>query len=127
MEGEEVWLTIPSHSKYLRTARLVAADAAGRAGMDCEEIEDFRIAVDELTQSLMTATDCPISISFGVLGSSVLARAVATRRQSDDATELDELSRAIVSSVADFFQTTECATEVGFSVMKRGSALGARL
>ena len=40
-----------------RTARLVAADAAVRAGLDCEEIEDFRIAVDELCHLVMSATD----------------------------------------------------------------------
>jgi hypothetical protein len=127
MEGEDVWLTIPAHSNYLRTTRLVAADAARRAGMDCDDIEDFRIAVDELTQLLMTATDHAISISFGVLGPCVFARGVAPRRQSARPTKLDELSRAIISSVADFFQTTEFAAEVGFSVMKRSSPLGARL
>ena len=48
---DSVHLVVPPSSEYLRTARLVAADAAVRAGLDCEEIEDFRIAVDELCHS----------------------------------------------------------------------------
>src|SRR5258707_443468 len=40
--GEDVWLTVPPFSEYLRTVRLVAADAAVRAGLDYDEVEDFR-------------------------------------------------------------------------------------
>ena len=64
--GEDVWLTVPPFSEYLRTVRLVAADAAGRAGLDYDAIEDFRIAVDELCHLLMSSTDHEISVSFGV-------------------------------------------------------------
>src|SRR5262249_16345456 len=46
-KGDRVHLVVPASSRFLRTTRLVAADAAGRAGCDVEEIEDFRIAVDE--------------------------------------------------------------------------------
>ena len=54
---DSVHLVVPPSSEYLRTTRLVAADAALRAGLDCEEIEDFRIAVDELCHLVMSATD----------------------------------------------------------------------
>ena len=54
---DRVHLVVPPSSDYLRTARLVAADAAVRAGLDCDEIEDFRIAVDELCHLVMSATD----------------------------------------------------------------------
>ncbi len=60
--------------------RLVAADAAGRAGLDYDEVEDFRIAVDELCHLLMSSTDHEISVSFGVVGRCVLARGRAQRR-----------------------------------------------
>ena len=68
--GEDVWLTVPPFSEYLRTVRLVAADAASRAGLDYDEIEDFRIAVDELCHLLMSSSDHEISLSFGVVGRS---------------------------------------------------------
>ncbi len=81
IHGEDVWLTVPPFSEYLRTVRLVAADAAVRAGLDLHEVEDFRIAVDELCHLLMSSTDHEISISFGVVGKSAIARGTARRRQ----------------------------------------------
>ena len=123
LEGDDVRLRIPPYAEYLRTIRLVAADAARRAGLDLDEIEDFRIAVDELAHFLMTATDHEITLTFGVLGSCVVARGAAQRRPGAGQSELGDLSHSIVSSVADFFGTSEHATELAFSVMKQRAAL----
>ena len=116
--GEDVWLTVPPFSEFLRTVRLVAADTASRAGLDYDEIEDFRIAVDELCHLLMSSTDQEISLSFGVMGHSVVARGRATRRHGAPLAPLGELSRTIIDSVADFHETYEDDTEMGFSVLK---------
>jgi len=115
--GEDVWLTVPPFSEYLRTVRLVAADAAGRAGLDYDAIEDFRIAVDELCHLLMSSTDHEISVSF-VVGRSVLARGRARRRPGAPLAPLNDLSRTIVTSVADHHELTEGEDELGFAVMK---------
>jgi len=122
--GEDVWLTVPPFSEYLRTARLVAADAAGRAGLDYDEVEDFRIAVDELCHLLMSSTDHEISVSFGVVGRCVLARGRAQRRPGTPLSPLNDLSRAIIDSVTDHHELTDRKDELGFAVMKeaRGSA-----
>jgi hypothetical protein len=116
--GEDVWLTVPPFSEYLRTVRLVAADAAVRAGLDYDEIEDFRIAVDELCHLLMSSTDHEISVSFGVVGRSVLARGRARRRPGRPLAPLNELSRTIIDSVADHHELTDRDEEFGFAVMK---------
>jgi len=116
--GEDVWLTIPPFSEFLRTVRLVAADAASRAGLDYDEVEDFRIAVDELCHLLMSSTDQEISLSFGVVGRSALARGHAPRRHGGPLQPLSELSRTIIDSVADHHETFERDGEIGFSVMK---------
>ncbi len=75
--AESVQITFPPYSEYLRTVRLVAADAAGRAGLDVDEVEDFRIAVDELCHLLMSGTDHSVTVAFGVHGACVLARGTA--------------------------------------------------
>jgi hypothetical protein len=116
--GEDVWLTVPPFSEYLRTVRLVAADAAGRAGLDYDEVEDFRIAVDELCHLLMSSTDHEISVSFGVVGRSVLARGRAQRRSGTPLSPLNELSRTIIASVADHHELTDSDDLLGFAVMK---------
>jgi hypothetical protein len=116
--GEDVWLTVPPFSEYLRTGRWVAADAAGRAGLDYDEVEDFRIAVDELCHLLMSSTDHEISVSFGVVGRSVLARGRAPRRPGTPLSPLNELSRTIIASVADHHELTDSDGLLGFAVMK---------
>jgi hypothetical protein len=116
--GEDVWLTVPPFSEYLRTVRLVAADAAVRAGLDYDEVEDFRIAVDELCHLLMSSTDHEISVSFGVVGRSVLARGRARRRSGMPMSPLNDISGAIIDSVADHHELTEHADEIGFTVTK---------
>jgi hypothetical protein len=116
--GEDVWLTVPPFSEYLRTVRLVAADAAVRAGLDYDEVEDFRIAVDELCHLLMSSTDQELSVSFGVLGTRVVARGRAPRRAGQPLSPLNDLSRTIIDSVADHHELSEADEEIGFTVLK---------
>jgi hypothetical protein len=116
--GDAVWLSIPPSSIYLRTVRLVAADAADRAGLDCHEVEDFRIAIDELCHFLMTSTDYGISISFLVRQDAVLARGFARRRDGSALPALADISQRIVSSVVDYFETDGSDGQLTFSVVK---------
>ena len=51
--GEEVRLTMPATPQLLRVARLTAAGLAGRLGFSFDEIEDVKIAVDELCFALV--------------------------------------------------------------------------
>lgn len=121
--AESVQLTFPPYSEYLRTVRLVAADAAGRGGLDVDEVEDFRIAVDELCHLLMSGTDHSVTVAFGVHGACVLARGTARARSRSGLGELPPLPLAIVRSVADYFETSVEDGELTFSVMKRHWAL----
>ncbi len=49
-------LCIPVKADLVVLARLTAATVASRAGFDVEEIEDLRLAVDELCLSLVRAS-----------------------------------------------------------------------
>jgi hypothetical protein len=124
--GEDVWLTVPPFSDYLRTVRLVAADAAVRAGLDYDEVEDFRIAVDELCHLLMSSTDHELSISFGVVGRCVLARGRARPRAGVPLAALNDLSSTIIASVADHHELTDGDDAIGFAVMKEAKGASAR-
>ncbi len=46
--SEPVELSIPVESDLILLARLTAATVASRAGFDVEEVDDLRLAVDEL-------------------------------------------------------------------------------
>src|SRR5215207_6313179 len=50
-------LSLPSDSRYMRLARLMASGVATTCGLPLEEVEDFRIAVDELCATLIEVGD----------------------------------------------------------------------
>jgi len=56
-ERETVELSIPVGADLLVLARFAAATIASRAGFDLEEIDDLRLAVDELCVSLIEEGD----------------------------------------------------------------------
>ena len=119
---DDVHLVIPACSEFLRALRLVAADAAVRAGLDCEEVEDFRIAVDELSHAVMTATDHHLHVTFRTSDDKVVARGTARSRNSVLPPAMTELSSAIVTGVADFFDFRQEKSEVVFVVVKHAQA-----
>ena len=51
--GGDVRLVVPASPEYLRLVRLTAAGLASRLGFTFDEVEDLRIAVDELCFHLL--------------------------------------------------------------------------
>ncbi|MBA2438406.1 MAG: anti-sigma B factor RsbW, partial [Acidimicrobiia bacterium] len=52
-DGEQVRLVMPATPELLRVARLTAAGLASRLGFSFDEVEDVKIAVDELCFALV--------------------------------------------------------------------------
>ncbi len=57
LRGGEVRLVVPAVAEYLRLVRLTAAGMASRLGFTFDEVEDLRIAVDELCFHLVGDAD----------------------------------------------------------------------
>jgi serine/threonine-protein kinase RsbW len=57
--GGDVRLVVPAAPEYLRLVRLTAAGLASRLGFTFDEVEDLRIAVDELCFHLLGDADEP--------------------------------------------------------------------
>ena len=53
VDDGSVSLTVPGSAEYLRLVRLAAADCGARADLSIEEVDDLRIAVDELSYVLI--------------------------------------------------------------------------
>ena len=120
----EVHLVVPPRSTYLRAVRLVAADAAGRAQLDVEETEDFRLAVDELCNVIMSATDQSVVVSVNIEDDLVVARGSARRRSGEEPLRLNKLTERLVLALADSVSLDESADQVSFVVTKQRSRRG---
>ena len=106
---------------------MVAADAAGRAGLSCYEVEDFRIAVDELCHLLITTTDHEIVLLLCSDETQVAARGSARARDGARPPEPSPLTSAILSSVADSYELHAQDQTVRFLVVKRTQHQAPRL
>ena len=121
----ELRLQVPATVDHLRTVRLVAADAAERAGFDCDETDDLRIAVDELCHTVMNSSDAPIILGYAVALGRVEVRATAKRTTRARPLEMSQLSALVVDSVTESFALTEGPGEVGFVLVKHAASMRA--
>ena len=77
--SSELRLVVPNDPAHVRAIRLLAVDAATRAGFDCDRADDLRIAVDELCHAVLDCTDAPLSVGFTIAGDAVQVEGEALR------------------------------------------------
>jgi len=118
--ARELQLLVPPSVQHLRAVRLVAADTAGRAGFDCEQTDDLRIAVDELCHSVMRFASGPITLVFAPDEGRVTIEGSAPCEPPGAAPLLTPLSEAILHSVSECFEIVDHPPGVRFMlVMER--------
>jgi Histidine kinase-like ATPase domain len=115
----ELRLQVPADVSHLRTVRLVAADAADRAGFDCDETDDLRIAVDEVCHAVLRSAEAPIVVGFSVEPGVVEVRGIAARNGALRPLQLSPMSHLIVDSVSDEVELIDGSSEVRFALVKR--------
>jgi anti-sigma regulatory factor (Ser/Thr protein kinase) len=121
-------LSLPPDTRYMRLARLVASGVATTCGLPLAEVEDFRIAVDELCAALMELGDGDqVRLAFDLRPGEVV---IEGRTQGGGGGQIDEdrlnLSRQILDVVTDGHELTQGAGRVTFTVRKdlRGGGVG---
>jgi hypothetical protein len=125
---DEVRLLIPAEPGFLRLARLTAAAVASRMGFTFDEVEDLRIAVDELCYFLIggrgpTGTitlTCTIgSEGLTVRGDGDWRDRSTPRGGATPPADLPELSRRILESVVDDYVCDGTGSAPSFRLLKR--------
>jgi serine/threonine-protein kinase RsbW len=122
METSPVTVTFPAVPDYLRLARIATADAASRAGLDFEEIDDVRIAVSELCSLVSVGGGGTVTLAFRVADGSLTVdgeSATGAARISPN-----ELSTAIIAAVTDEYSLATEAGVTHFHATKRARAQG---
>jgi serine/threonine-protein kinase RsbW len=109
-EGE-VRLEVPASPEFLRVARMMAAGVASRLGFTLDEVDDLRIAIDELCFSLVGRNGRPGTVSLRYLMTPeglVVEGAGHFADRANEEPRLSPLSMQILKAVTD-----ECTVEAG--------------
>jgi serine/threonine-protein kinase RsbW len=115
--AEVVRLSVPGSLEYVRIVRLTTAAVAARIGFDVEEIEDLRVAADELVSVVIEAGHGgEISITFSNLGDTFVLDGSAPVVTDP---ELDNLTRQILGVVVDEFELSAADGVARFRATKR--------
>jgi serine/threonine-protein kinase RsbW len=117
--SETVRLTIPASLEFVRIVRLVASGVGTRVGFDVGEIEDLRVAVDELTSLLVDASGGhELQLDFNPRVDSL---EIEGRAQAGGSSPLlvEDLSRQILAAVVDEYSVDATDGEVRFRCLKR--------
>jgi serine/threonine-protein kinase RsbW len=59
-----ICVIIPAHARFLRIARLTAAGVASDLGFGLQDIEDLRVAIDEMCAVLIDGADASIELEL---------------------------------------------------------------
>ncbi|HEX4244505.1 MAG TPA: ATP-binding protein [Acidimicrobiales bacterium] len=101
-----VTLSLPVRSDLLVLARITAATMASRADFDIEEIEDLRLAVDELCLSVVGGARAgTVRLEFSVDSDTIAITCELDRSDEpgggDEPGEPDELSIRLIEALVD--------------------------
>jgi serine/threonine-protein kinase RsbW len=114
--NEEVRLAVPALPEYVRLARLTAAGLASRLGFSFDEVEDLRIAVDELCYLLVgpEGRSGTITLRFALQGGGRLQIVGEGTEDPSVASEFAELSEQILAAIVDDYEVTRGGGTVTF-------------
>lgn len=101
---DQVTIAIPASPQYVQIVRLIAAGLASRLGFTLDEIDDLKIAVDELA-AYLTGTqgrDGTLEVVFRIEGQRIEIDGTGRFSPGDKVrTELTDFSRMILETVVD--------------------------
>ena len=119
VEGDEVRLSMPASPHLLRVARLTAAGLAGRLGFSFDEIEDVKIAVDELCFALVGSKGRPgtLTLRYRLHAGGLTIEGTGPSDGIDP--EQTEFSGQILDAVVDEHTLSREGDELRFRLHKR--------
>jgi len=121
----EVRLEVPASPEYLRVARMMAAGVASRLGFTLEELDDLRIAIDELCFCLVGRNGRPgtIAIRYLMQPDGLAVEGVGHfADRADGEPRLSPLSVQILKAVTDECQVDGGPDGPSFRLVKRRRA-----
>ena len=121
MTGETIRLTVPAALEYVRIVRLTASGVASRLGFDVEEIEDLRVAVDELASIVIEAAEGgELGVMFAVQDAALrIEGEVTLPGEWRERALVDDLTAQILAAVVDEWDLTAADGIARFTCVRR--------
>ena len=114
-----VVLVLPADAGLIRLARLMASGVATTLGLAHDEIEDLRIAVDEVCATLVEAATGPaITLSYAVADASLVVSGHTSSGAPIDEARLS-ISHRILQGIAHKHDVSYDGDTVSFRVVHR--------
>lgn len=101
-EPHVINLSVPLDVRHASTVRLIASSVAADAGLTVDDIDDFRLGINEVVSVLAdepAAAEGRLELAFSISPGSV--EASVSRNDGAGASELDDLARRILDAVVD--------------------------
>ena len=120
-DSDEVRLVVPARPEFLRLARVTAAGLAGRLGFSYDEIEDLRLAIDELCFGLTgpTGRHGTVELVYSIAPGSLEVSGQGRFLEDIIPIGLTDLSRVILSALVDEHDLTSGSEGPRFRLVKR--------
>ena len=121
----EVRLAVPASPEFLRLARLTVAGVASRMGFTYDEVEDLRIAIDELCFALVgtKGREGNIELRYSLDADDLVVEGLGTFTDPlPVVATLSPLSRQILSAVVDEHDLASNERGPTFRLRKRRNA-----
>ena len=118
-EPATIRVIVPARSEFLHLVRLGVAGAMSDRGFSVAEIDDTKIAVEELAATLLrVGGEDELEVAITLAGDEA---SVSGRRQSESETPvtLDDFVVTILDAVVDGYSIENTGAEVVFSLRKR--------
>lgn len=127
ISGEEVKLVVPAQPEFLRLARVTAAGLAGRMGFGYDQIEDLRLAIDELCFGLTgpTGRHGTVELVYRITGEALVVEGQGRFLEDIAPVSLTDLSELILSALVDEHRLVAGPDGPSFRMVKRRRSNGA--
>ena len=109
---DEVSLKFPASFEYIRLARLVASGLAAQVNFNLDDIEDLRIAVDELCSALVEAAadrTSTVTVTFRVDDKQIHMEADVPTVGANGSYVIDDISSHILRAAVDRHELEQAA------------------
>ena len=118
---DEVRLAVPATAEFLRLGRVTASGLASRLGFTYDEIDDLRLAIDELCSSLIAhgSGEGTVELRYGVSHDALRVSGVATFADTTIKAQINEWSTKILDALVDEHSIVESDRGPSFLLVKR--------